>query len=178
VLHAEFSRVAGQAAPPFSGDTVIARVRVMVPPPHAAEQLPHPPHKPTWQLTGQPCVLHAAFSRVAGQAVPPLSGGTVTNRVRVMVPPPHAAEQLPYALHKPTSQLTGHPMIHKVAEGEKSQHHKHRQPRTRTTNGEPCVLHDKASDVGGQAVPPFTGNTVTARVRVEVPPPHVTVQAP
>ena len=51
LLHGPVSVVAGQAAPPFCGCTVIARVRDWVPPLQVILQLPHPLHMSTTQLT-------------------------------------------------------------------------------------------------------------------------------
>ena len=49
---------------------------------------------------------HAVFSTVGGHASPPLSGATITGRVRCLTPGPHRTSHSPQSRHGPTSQST------------------------------------------------------------------------
>jgi sulfur relay (sulfurtransferase) complex TusBCD TusD component (DsrE family) len=93
----------GQAAPNLSGSVLIPLVRVVVPPPHVAEQVDHADQlSSNTQSTGHGVVLQFSVSNrsgsvTAGQAAPPLAGGVLIPLVLVLVPPPHVAEQVDQA---------------------------------------------------------------------------------
>jgi hypothetical protein len=72
------------------------------------------------------------------------------SRVRVWVPPPQLTVQDPKEPQPPTAQSTG----------------------------QAVVEHDCVSLKAGHAAPPFALLTMISRVRVWVPPPHVTVHDP
>ena len=82
----------GHASPPFAGDVVTVRVRVICPPPHDTEHEPQALHADTAQSIGQLPALHDVESVSDGQALPPLAGAVVTVRVRDLLPLPHVVE--------------------------------------------------------------------------------------
>ena len=82
----------GHAAPPFAGDVVTVRVRVICPPPQETEQEPHELHADTTQSIGQLPALQDVESLSVGQALPPLAGCVIIVRVRDLLPLPHVVE--------------------------------------------------------------------------------------
>lgn len=92
VLHFCDCVKAGHAAPPFACCVVMARVCLCEPPPHVAEQADHADHLPTWQLTGQACVLHGCT--LAGAMLSPGAYVTLVVTVGNWEPPPLQAQPL------------------------------------------------------------------------------------
>jgi len=118
--------------------------------PQVFEHWPKSPKAPTWQATGQHCVLQDRASERAGQAWPLQEAFRVIDRVLVCCPPPHCLLQAPQALKLDTAQATG-------------QH---------------WVLQFRVSERLGHALPPQEAFVVTDRVLVCCPVPHCLEQAP
>lgn len=195
---------AGQAAPPYSGATMVPRVRRFRPPLHSTVQFSNGPHAPTTQSMGQGWVLQGTvwFNSV-GHAMPPYRGST-TVLVRVVVPlGPQEAVQTDQRDHGLTTQSMGQgcvlqfivslsggmgmpPYIGNVvtvrvrmmtAPPQETEHVAHGpQGVTTASMGQGCVLQGFVSVVMGQGMPPWRGDVVIALVWVVVPAPHVTVQ--
>ncbi len=106
-------RSVGHELPPHAATTVMARVRVCVPPPHCCEHALHWPQVPTWQCCGQQPVLHDCESATCDvEHVPPHDSGVI-ERERDCEPPPHGAEQPPHADQPPITQLDAQqPVLH------------------------------------------------------------------
>ena len=134
-----------QLAPPLAGAGLV-QVRVCVPGPQLAEQLPHPLHPPSPGTA--PAPLLQACDDAPEQLAPPLAGAGLV-QVRVWVPGPQLTEQLPHPLHPP---LTGQAAV--------------------------LQLCDSVADPL-QLAPPLAGaGLVQVRLRVWVPPPQLTEQLP
>ena len=58
-MQVSVSEVAGHNWPPLAGCTVMARVRLLVPPPHSTEHVENAPQSATAQSTGHACVLQS-----------------------------------------------------------------------------------------------------------------------
>ena len=125
---------------------VTVRLRDWTPVPHDLVQVDQAEKLLVAQCTGhRPCVQYVV-SAVCGQALPPNLGATWT-RVRDLKPSPQDLVQVDHESNEPATQLTGH-----AAE-----------------------LHDRASNLCGQALPPKLGSTMS-RLRFWLPVPHDWVQ--
>jgi len=139
----------GHAAPPYAAATRTVRVWRWVPVPHVLSQADQADQALTTQLTAHGWVLQACSCVRAGHGTPPKAAATATVRVDVCRPRPQVLEQADHAAQPLTTQLTGHG----------------------------CVLQLWDCDNAGHAVPPCAAATVTVRVCVCTPPPHVLEQA-
>ena len=130
VVHAfesETTSSSSQPFPPNAADTFLTRVRICLPGPHSAVQLPYAVHAPISQSTGHGSALHDAFLVSAGQALPLKAGLMVMLRNISIVPPPHSLSHS-LSRHIETLQSTGHF----------------------------CTLHLTISSRTGQVLPPFS----------------------
>merc|ERR550514_881414 len=108
VLQSWVSSRLGQMAPPCSVAVIMGRVRVWVPQPQDLEQACQSFHWPTTQSMGQAWVLQRSSSSSSpGQATPPWAAATLTERVRILVPPLHDLVQSDQASQLVTTQSTG-----------------------------------------------------------------------
>ena len=103
------------------------RVRCLVPMPQVMEQALYGDQALTTQSTAQCSTLQATVSERLGTGAPPCWESTITERVRVLVPPPQVIEHALKADQPETTGLTGHG----------------------------CVLHWASSCRSGQGVPPW-----------------------
>ena len=204
-LQASTSTTPPHATPVPHPATSTPRLRIRVPPPQLAEQLPHAPHS---DIT-QSAPVHAASlqlraSSVEGHPAPPLAACRVTVRLRVWLPPPHGSEHWLQSLHCATAQSTLHTEalvcvswvghgVPPLAEGvmtallrvccvlPTTQADQAPHCEATQSTGVPvqaCWLHTRDSFSVGHSVPPLLAGTNTSRARVCAPPPQSTLQAP
>ena len=199
VLQASTSTTPPHATPVPHPATSTPRLRIRVPPPQLAEQLPHAPHS---DIT-QSAPVHAASlqlraSSVEGHPAPPLAACRVTVRLRVWLPPPHGSEHWLQSLHCATAQSTLHTEdlvcvswvghgVPPLAEGvmtallrvccvlPTTQADQAPHCEATQSTGVPvqaCWLQATTSCKTGHALPPFSGATMTVLVRLFCPPPQ------
>lgn len=126
VLHGWVWSVSPHAAPPHAASCRTARVRVLVPLPHALEHGSQLPHRDCAQSIGQHMVLQGCDWDRTGHEVPPCRAGMWMERVRCCTPPPHVLSHASQAPKSVTVQSTG----------------------------QGCVLHGRSSVNAPQATPP------------------------
>ena len=105
------SKSVGHAAPPSAVGLTISRTRCWEPLPHSSVQLPQGCHPPTTQSTAHGTTLHSADSVRSGHALPLPDDSTIIVRECVLMPPPHAKEQLSKIPHSDTTQSMGQPWV-------------------------------------------------------------------
>jgi hypothetical protein len=101
VLHAS-TLSPTQSAPPFDGDGEVHE-RVLKPPPHVALHVVNSVQPPLTG-TGHASVLHAS-EELPSQSRPPPDGTGLVHE-RVLIPPPHEAEQLLNSVQPPLTDTT------------------------------------------------------------------------
>jgi hypothetical protein len=127
VLQLRVSALCGQAAPPFSGATLV-RERLWAPVPHDLVHAVQAPNEVTMQFAAQASSLQLRVSALCGQALPP-AAGCVMVRERLWLPVPHDLVHVVHAPNAGTTQSMGHM----------------------------CELHMRVSALCGQAAPPTSG---------------------
>jgi hypothetical protein len=187
------------ADPPWAAFCMILRERWRDPLPHLALQDDQPPQLPTLQCTGHGELLQTLVSRSPGHLSPPCAAWTLTFRLRELLPPPHFWLHRLHAAQLCTAQCTGQANVAQccdlVSAGqafppcaafrvtvrvlcwEPVPHdllHLAQPPQLETwqSTGQACVWHFDVSTRAGQVLPPFCGDTRTARVRFLEPPPQ------
>jgi hypothetical protein len=133
-----------------SGDADEERERELVPPLHAAEQLPHAP-QPSMTQSVQGNDKHGTSLARTGHSRPPARERSITSRWRFELPDAHAWSQTDHAPQLLILQSTG-------------------QVST--------IVHVSTSLVKPHATPPFDSREVVPRIRLNMPEPHVTEHVP